>query len=93
MTKKNTPKIFGAENDPGISDAELADRIQAKLLRKLERITDRAPEGLVTEVQYKNIGMVYKLSDLTASFKNVAGRMKAEEEAPENGFDFLDDGD
>ena len=58
-----------------ITDVDLALRIRGKLLRRLEHVTDHAPEGLVTEVQDKKSGRVYKLADLVASYKNVAGRM------------------
>lgn len=78
---------------PEITDGELAVRIRDKLLRRLEHIADHAPEGLVTEVQYKRDGMAYKLTDLVASYKNVVGKTQSEEEAPEGGFEILDDGD
>ena len=93
MKQKNAPKIFGAENDTGIPDGELAVRIRSKLLHRLEHIADNAPEGLVTEVQYKKDGKVYKLVDLVASYKNVVGKTQTEEESPEGGFDFLQEDD
>ena len=68
-----------------ISDGELAVRIRGKLLRRLEHVADHAPEGLVTEVQYKRDGMAYKLTDLVASYKNVVGKMTMDgEEEPED---------
>lgn len=93
MKQENAPKIFGAENDPGMSDGELVVRIRDKLLHRLEHIADNAPEGLVTEVQYKRDGQVYKLTDLVASYKNVVGKTQTEEESPEGGFDFLQEDD
>ena len=65
--------IVNDQND--VTDVDLALRIRGKLLRRLEHVTDHAPEGLITEVQDKKSGRVYKLADLVASYTNVAGRM------------------
>lgn len=62
-------------NDQTNPDAELALRIRRKLLNRLEHIADHAPDGLVTEIQYKRDGTAYKLVDLVASYKNVAGKI------------------
>lgn len=80
-----------AENEEDLG--EMALRIRTKLLKRLEHIVDHAPEGLVTEVQYKAAGMTYKLTDLVASYKNVAGKSAPSEDDPENGFDFLQEDD
>lgn len=55
---------------------ETLNRIKGKLLRTIERITDEAPEGAVTEAQYKagTEMATYKLIDLVASYNNVTGK-------------------
>lgn len=56
--------------------ADTLYRLKLKLLRRIEKITDEAPEGAVTEAQYKAGGEVgvYKLTDLVTSYNNVTGR-------------------
>ena len=73
-----------------ITDEDLALRIRGKLLRRLEHVTDHAPEGLVTEVQYKRDGMSYKLTDLVASYKNVVGKMTVGDDPDELSDEFSD---
>ncbi len=56
--------------------ADTLDRLKLKLLRRIEKITDEAPDGAVTEAQYKagTRAGVYKLTDLVTSYNNVTGR-------------------
>ena len=56
--------------------ADTLYRLNLKLLRRIEKITDEAPDGAVTEAQYKagTRSGVYKLTDLVTSYNNVTGR-------------------
>ena len=75
MNGSNTEKTNCPIDDHNDPDLDLAIRIREKLLKRLEHVADHAPDGLVTEVQDKRSGHVYKLADLVASYKHVTGKM------------------
>lgn len=60
-------------------NAEVAVRLRRKLLERLERVADAMPEGPVTETkqQEDNRISLFKLRDLTAAYKDLAGELSA----------------
>ncbi len=56
-------------------DAEIAARLRRKLLRRMERMVAAIPKGAVTETKAQESGeaRVFKLRDLTAAYKDLAG--------------------
>lgn len=54
---------------------DLAARLRQKLLRRMEKMVDEFPEGAVTETksQQDDVTRMFKLRDLTAAFKDLAG--------------------
>ena len=65
----------------GLSDAgedgngQIAARLRRKLLMRIERVADEIPDGAVTEIKSQDDGRVllFKLRDLTAAYKDMAG--------------------
>ena len=65
----------------GMSDAgedgnsQIAARLRRKLLMRIERVADEIPDGAVTEIKSQDDGKVllFKLRDLTAAYKDMAG--------------------
>lgn len=63
-------------------NAEIAARLHRKLLMRLEKVTDAIPDGAVTETkaQVDNDTRLFKLRDLTAAYKDLAGELPRKEE-------------
>ncbi len=74
-----------AVEGPGESDvpenAQLATRVCRKLLQRVEKIVDRFPDGAVTETkcQRDDVTQLFKLRDLTAAYKDLAGGIRISE--------------
>ena len=62
-------------------NAELAARVCRKLLQRVEKIVDRFPDGAVTETkcQRDDVTQLFKLRDLTAAYKDLAGGIRISE--------------
>ena len=73
-----TGKAFGESAPAG--DADIALRLRRKLLRRLERMADEIPDGAVTEYKTQDDSAVklFKLRDLTAAYKEIAGDLAPE---------------
>ena len=73
----------------GMSDAgedgnsQIAARLRRKLLMRIERVADEIPDGAVTEIKSQEDGKVllFKLRDLTAAYKDMAGDILKGEDA------------
>lgn len=54
---------------------DLAARLRRKLLARMEKMVDEFPEGIVTETrsQQDEVTRLFKLRDLTAAYKDLAG--------------------
>lgn len=73
----------------GMSDAgedgnsQIAARLRRKLLMRIERVADEIPDGAVTEIKSQDDGKVllFKLRDLTAAYKDMAGDILKGEDA------------
>ncbi len=66
----------------GVSEnAQLATRVCRKLLQRVEKIVDQFPDGAVTETkrQQDDVTQLFKLRDLTAAYKDLAGGIKISE--------------
>lgn len=61
-------------------NARIAARLRKKLLMRLERVADAIPDGAVTEVKAQDDGAttLFKLRDLTAAYRDLAGDMAEE---------------
>ena len=75
-----------AEQPAGLTDEDpgrAAARLYLKLLRRLERVTDAIPDGAVTEfkTQDDEAAKLFKLRDLTAAYKDIAGDLPGGGEA------------
>ena len=69
---------------------ELAARLRRKLLARMEKMVDEFPEGAVTETksQQDEVTRFFKLRDLTAAYKDLAGAATGAE-APEDDVEDL----
>ena len=58
-------------------DSEIVARLRRKLLLRLERMAEAIPDDAVTETKTQEDGEVrlFKLRDLTASYKDLAGNL------------------
>ena len=58
-------------------NARIAARLRKKLLVRLEKVADAIPDGAVTEVKAQDDGAttLFKLRDLTAAYRDLAGDM------------------
>ncbi len=58
-----------------MSREDLASRVRRKLMKRLEKMVDELPEGAVTETksQQDEETRFFKLRDLTAAYKDLAG--------------------
>ena len=65
------------------ADAQIAARLRRKLLMRIERVADEIPDGAVTEIKSQDDGKVllFKLRDLTAAYKDMAGDILKGEDA------------
>lgn len=71
-----------AGNDAGGGNADIALRLRKKLLMRLERVADAIPDGAVTELKAQDDSAttrLFKLRDLTAAYKDLAGEIEAGE--------------
>ena len=61
-------------------NARIAARLRKKLLMRLEKVADAIPDGAVTEVKAQDDGAttLFKLRDLTAAYRDLAGDMAEE---------------
>ena len=74
----------GATGDmDGDGDGQIAARLRRKLLKRIERVADEIPDGAVTEIKSQDDGRVllFKLRDLTAAYKDMAGDILKGEDA------------
>ena len=78
-----TEEAAAAEaGEGGVSEnAQLATRVCRKLLQRVEKIVDQFPDGAVTETkrQQDDVTQLFKLRDLTAAYKDLAGGIKISE--------------
>ena len=68
--------------DAGGGNADIALRLRKKLLMRLERVADAIPDGAVTELKAQDDSAttrLFKLRDLTAAYKDLAGEIEAGE--------------
>ena len=73
-----------------MENGELAARLRKKLLMRMERMVDEFPDGAVTETkcQQDEVTRLFKLRDLTAAYKDLAGTA-AGADAPEDDVEDL----
>ena len=72
----------GASGDGGSGEnGKIARRLRRKLLMRLEKVADAIPDGAVTELkaQDDSATTLFKLRDLTAAYKDLAGDMPSDE--------------
>ncbi len=88
---KVTQEVIRKTADEAADNAAIAERIKAKLLRRLEREIDHLPESIGSEM-FQNVqnleydgnrvkkrtdgGKTYKLKDLTAAYKDLTDDMQ-----------------
>lgn len=82
--RKRKERLNGGEDagraEAGKGDIEL--RLRKKLLMRLERVADAIPDGAVTEMKEQGDSAttkLFKLRDLTAAYKDLAGDVGAGE--------------
>lgn len=75
-------KTVAPDNERKANDGAIAERVRRKLLTRLEKMADEIPDGPVTEQKAQNDSAVtlFKLRDLTAAFKELAGDLPADGE-------------
>ena len=78
-----TPRRASARDAGEAGNAEIAARLRKKLLMRLERVADAIPDGALTETKGQDESTVtlFKLRDLTAAYKDLAGDMQRDEAA------------
>lgn len=102
VRQKTDQKIVAKQADAAADNVEIAQRIRAKLLRRLEHEIDSMPETVGTDThqsstqrikgadgQYttKDMYRAYKLKDLTAAYKDLTVDMDLTGEANDDNLD------
>lgn len=88
--------LFGGDPAPAggeTGNAEIATRLRRKLLMRLERVADATDGEMVTEVKTQDASgtRLFKLRDLTAAYKDLAGDLAKGEEAEVEDLGILDE--
>lgn len=76
-----TPRQAAVRDSGEAGNAEIAARLRKKLLMRLERVADAIPDGALTETKAQDEAEIrlFKLRDLTAAYKDLAGELQRDE--------------